>query len=131
MRYPHLFAPLTLGSATLKNRIIMGSMHTRLECVDRPADRLAAFYAERARGGAALVITGGVSPDGAGRMEEDSLVLDRREQLPFHRHIVDAVHAAGAPICLQVLHAGRYAKLDAWSAHPTSLRQSIAANRMR
>ncbi len=110
--YPRLFEPLALGPLTLEHRIVMGSMHTRLECVDRPAERLAAFYAERARGGVALVITGGVSPDSAGRMEEDSLVFDRREQIPFHRQIVDTVHAAGAPICLQILHAGRYAKLD-------------------
>ena len=110
--YPRLFEPLALGSLTLKNRIVMGSMHTRLECADRPAERLAAFYAERARGEASLVITGGVSPDSAGHMEEDSLVFNRRDQLPFHRRIVDAVHAAGAPICLQILHAGRYAKLD-------------------
>jgi 2,4-dienoyl-CoA reductase (NADPH2) len=110
--YPRLFAPLPLGPLTLKNRIVMGSMHTRLECADRPAERLAAFYAERARGEAALVITGGVSPDSAGRMEEDSLVFNRRDQLPFHRRIVDTVHAAGAPICLQILHAGRYAKLE-------------------
>jgi len=110
--YPRLFEPLALRSLTLKNRIVMGSMHTRLESADRPAERLAAFYAERARGEASLVITGGVSPDRAGRMEEDSLVFNRRDQLPFHRQIVDAVHAAGAPICLQILHAGRYAKLD-------------------
>jgi 2,4-dienoyl-CoA reductase (NADPH2) len=110
--YPRLFTPLPLGPLTLKNRIVMGSMHTRLECVDRPAERLAAFYAERARGGVSLVLTGGVSPDGPGRMEADSLVFDRRDQIPFHRTIVDAVHAAGAPICLQILHAGRYAKLD-------------------
>jgi 2,4-dienoyl-CoA reductase (NADPH2) len=110
--YPRLFEPLALGPLTLKNRIVMGSMHTRLECADRPAERLAAFYAERARGGVALVITGGVSPDRAGRMEEDSLVFNRRDQIPFHRRIVDAVHAGGAPICLQILHAGRYAKLD-------------------
>jgi 2,4-dienoyl-CoA reductase (NADPH2) len=110
--YPRLFAPLALGPLTLKNRIVMGSMHTRLECIDRPAERLAAFYAERARGGVSLVITGGVSPDAPGRMEEDSLVFDRRDQIPFHRRIVDAVHAAGAPICLQILHAGRYAKLE-------------------
>ncbi len=110
--YPHLFTPLALGPLTLANRVVMGSMHTRLECADRPAERLAAFYAERARGGVSLVITGGVSPDAPGRMEADSLVFDRRDQIPFHRTIVDAVHAAGAPICLQILHAGRYAKLD-------------------
>jgi 2,4-dienoyl-CoA reductase (NADPH2) len=108
--YPRLFQPLPLGPLTLRNRIVMGSMHTRLESADRAAERLAAFYAERARGGAALIITGGVSPDSPGRMEEDSGILDRPEQVPFHRTIVDAVHAAGAPICLQILHAGRYAR---------------------
>jgi 2,4-dienoyl-CoA reductase (NADPH2) len=108
--YPHLFTPLPLGPLTLRNRIVMGSMHTRLESADRPAERLAAFYAERARGGAAMIITGGVSPDSPGRMEEDSGIFDRPEQVPFHRTIVEAVHAAGAPICLQILHAGRYAK---------------------
>jgi len=110
--YPHLFTPLRLGPITLANRIVMGSMHTRLEAGDRPAERLAAFYAERARGGAGLIITGGVSPDRPGRMEEDSRVLDSADELPFHRTIVDAVHAAGAPICLQILHAGRYAKCN-------------------
>jgi 2,4-dienoyl-CoA reductase (NADPH2) len=110
--YPRLFEPLPLGPLTLRNRIVMGSMHTRLESADRPAERLAAFYAARARGGVGMVITGGVSPDSPGRMEEDSSIFDRADQIPFHRTIVDAVHAAGAPICLQILHAGRYAKCD-------------------
>jgi 2,4-dienoyl-CoA reductase (NADPH2) len=115
--YPRLFQPLQAGSLTLANRIVMGSMHTRLEASDRPAERLAAFYAARARGGAGMIITGGVSPDSPGRMEEDSSIFDSPEQIPFHRTIVDAVHAAGAPICLQILHAGRYAKCsDAVSA---------------
>jgi 2,4-dienoyl-CoA reductase (NADPH2) len=108
--YPRLFEPLKLGPLTLANRIVMGSMHTRLEAADRPAERLAAFYAARARGGVGMVITGGVSPDSPGRMEEDSSIFAAAEQIPFHRTIVDAVHAAGAPICLQILHAGRYAK---------------------
>ncbi len=108
--YSRLFQPLKVGALTLANRIVMGSMHTRLEAADRPAERLAAFYAARARGGAALIITGGVSPDSPGRMEEDSSIFDSPEQIPFHRTIVDAVHAAGSPICLQILHAGRYAK---------------------
>jgi 2,4-dienoyl-CoA reductase (NADPH2) len=110
--YPHLFAPLALRSMTLRNRIVMGSMHTRLESEPDGAERLAAFYAERARGGAALIITGGVSPDRAGVMEADSDVLDDPSRIPFHRVITDAVHAAGARICLQILHAGRYAKID-------------------
>jgi 2,4-dienoyl-CoA reductase (NADPH2) len=108
--YPRLFEPLKVGSLTLANRIVMGSMHTRLEASDRPAQRLAAFYAARARGGAGMIITGGVSPDSPGRMEEDSSIFDSADQISFHRTIVDAVHSAGAPICLQILHAGRYAK---------------------
>jgi 2,4-dienoyl-CoA reductase (NADPH2) len=108
--YPRLFQPLEAGPLTLANRIVMGSMHTRLESADRPAERLAAFYAARARGGAALILTGGVSPDSPGRMEEDSGIFASPDEIPFHRTIVDAVHAAGAPICLQILHAGRYAK---------------------
>jgi 2,4-dienoyl-CoA reductase (NADPH2) len=108
--YPRLFEPLQLGPLTLANRVVMGSMHTRLEAADRPAERLAAFYAARARGGVGMVITGGVSPDSPGRMEEDSSIFATAGQLPFHRTIVDAVHAADAPICLQILHAGRYAK---------------------
>jgi 2,4-dienoyl-CoA reductase (NADPH2) len=110
--YPNLFAPLALGAMTLRNRVVMGSMHTRLECEPDGAERLAAFYAERARGGAALIITGGVSPDRAGVMEPDSDVLEDAARIPFHRVITDAVHAAGGRICLQVLHAGRYAKID-------------------
>jgi 2,4-dienoyl-CoA reductase (NADPH2) len=110
--YPRLFEPLPLGPLTLANRIVMGSMHTRLESADRAAERLAAFYAARARGGVGMVITGGVSPDSPGRMEEDSSIFDRADQIPFHRTIVDAVHAAGVPICLQILHAGRYARCD-------------------
>ncbi len=108
--YPRLFTPLRIGPLTLANRIVMGSMHTRLEAADRPAERLAAFYAARARGGAGMIITGGVSPDSPGRMEEDAGIFASRDEIPFHRAIVGAVHAAGAPICLQILHAGRYAK---------------------
>ncbi|MCG6876262.1 MAG: NADPH-dependent 2,4-dienoyl-CoA reductase [Betaproteobacteria bacterium] len=110
--YPHLFAPLALRSLALKNRIVMGSMHTRLECEPDGAERLAAFYAERARGGAALIVTGGVSPDRAGLLEPDADALDDAARIPFHRTITDAVHAAGGRICLQILHAGRYAKID-------------------
>ncbi|MCX7143507.1 MAG: NADPH-dependent 2,4-dienoyl-CoA reductase, partial [Proteobacteria bacterium] len=74
--YPHLFQPLRAGNVTLKNRIIMGSMHTRLESEPDGSARAAAFYAERARGGAALIITGGYSPDPAGLLEADSGALD-------------------------------------------------------
>ena len=111
--YPHLFQPLRVGALTLKNRIVMGSMHTRLEATPEGSARAAAFYAERARGGAALIITGGYSPDAAGLLEADAGALDHPDKLAEHRLVTDAVHAAGGLICLQILHAGRYAKHDA------------------
>jgi len=110
--YPRLFRPLRAGPVTLKNRIVMGSMHTRLEAMPDGSARAAAFYAERARGGVALIITGGCSPDAAGLLEADSGALDHPDKLALHRVVTDAVHAAGSLICLQILHAGRYAKHD-------------------
>lgn len=111
--YPRLFQPLQAGALTLKNRIVMGSMHTRLETTPDGSARAAAFYAERARGGAALIITGGYSPDAAGLLEADAGALDHTDKLDLHRPVTDAVHAAGGLICLQILHAGRYSKHDA------------------
>jgi 2,4-dienoyl-CoA reductase (NADPH2) len=109
--FPHLLSPLRVGPLTLPNRLVMGAMHTRLETLDRPLQRLAAFYARRAQGGAALILTGGHSPVPEGVMDAGGLVLDRAEQLADHRVITDAVRAAGGAIALQILHAGRYAKL--------------------
>jgi len=111
--YPRLFQPLRAGPVMLKNRIVMGSMHTRLETTPGGSTRAAAFYAERARGGVALIITGGYSPDAAGLLEADAGALDHPDKLAEHRVVTDAVHAAGSLICLQILHAGRYAKHDA------------------
>ena len=111
--YPHLFQPLQVGPLKLKNRIVMGSMHTRLECEPDGAARAAAFYAERARGGVALIVTGGYSPNAAGLLEADAGALDHADKCDEHRVVTDAVHAAGSRICLQILHAGRYAKHDA------------------
>ncbi len=109
-RFPRLTSPLALGAARLKNRMVMGSIHTRLENEKDGVARLAAFYAARARGGVAMIISGSVSPNFEGRVEEDGLVLDSRERLAEHRPIVDAVHAAGSTMLMQVLHAGIYAK---------------------
>jgi 2,4-dienoyl-CoA reductase (NADPH2) len=107
--YPHLMAPINLGFATLKNRVIMGSMHTGLE--DDPAHfpRLAAYFAERARGGVGLIVTGGFSPNEAGRAFEGGGKLSTAEEAGAHRIITDAVHAEGGKIALQILHTGRYA----------------------
>ena len=86
--FPSLLKPLDLGFTTLANRAIMGSMHTRLETLDRPLERIARFYADRARGGAALIITGGFSPNEEGLLEPKGPVLNSRDQ------IGDKVHAA-------------------------------------
>ncbi len=111
--FPRLFAPLDLGFIRLPNRLVMGSMHTRLESEADGARRLAAFYAERARGGAGLIITGGVAPNRDGLLEDDADVLDDSARGAFHRTVTDAVHAEGGRICLQILHAGRYARIAA------------------
>jgi 2,4-dienoyl-CoA reductase (NADPH2) len=108
----------------------MGSMHTRLDTLDRPVDRQAAFYAARARGGVALVITGGVAPNAAGRMEEDAAVMATAADAEERRPIVDAVHAQGALIVMQILHAGAYAKLAA-PVGPGAYRAPINANAAR
>ncbi|MFP2421654.1 FAD-dependent oxidoreductase [Pseudescherichia vulneris] len=106
--YPSLFAPLDLGFTTLKNRVLMGSMHTGLE--ERPdgTERLAAFYAERARHGVALIVTGGVAPAPSGVGMEGGAVLNDASQLAHHRPITEAVHKEGGKIALQILHTGRY-----------------------
>ncbi|RPE77313.1 NADPH-dependent 2,4-dienoyl-CoA reductase [Vulcaniibacterium tengchongense] len=106
--YPHLFAPLDLGFCTLPNRVLMGSMHTGLE--DKAADfpKLAAYFAERAAGGVGLMVTGGFSPNLAGWLKPLGGTLRWRWQVGRHRQVTRAVHAHGARICLQILHAGRY-----------------------
>ncbi|WP_395063355.1 FAD-dependent oxidoreductase [Paraburkholderia silvatlantica] len=109
-RYPCLFSPISIGGATLKNRIIMGSIHTRLENEPDAQTKLAAFYRERARGGVGLIITGGVSPNFEGRVEEGAHVLESQADIAEHRPIIDAVHAEGGKIALQILHTGIYAK---------------------
>src|SRR5688572_21041907 len=106
--YPHLFRPLELGFATLPNRILMGSMHTGLEARPDGMERLAAFYAERARGGAALIVTGGFSPNEAGNLGPHRAEMSSEQDRDRHRVIPKAVHEAGGRIVLQVLHSGRY-----------------------
>ncbi|HNV14493.1 MAG TPA: NADPH-dependent 2,4-dienoyl-CoA reductase, partial [Dermatophilaceae bacterium] len=107
--YPHLLAPLDLGFVTLPNRALMGSMHVGLEEVPGGFERMGAFYAERARGGAALIVTGGFGPNEAGALLPGAALLTTPEEADRHRVVTDAVHAAGGRICLQILHAGRYA----------------------
>ncbi|MEO7744162.1 MAG: NADPH-dependent 2,4-dienoyl-CoA reductase [Usitatibacter sp.] len=106
--YPHLLAPLDLGFATLKNRVLMGSMHTGLEDRAKNFPRLAAYFAERARGGVGLMITGGFAPNIEGWLAPFGSRLASRAHAVKHRPITAAVHAEGGKIALQILHAGRY-----------------------
>ena len=124
MPHGHLFAPLELGFTTLPNRIVMGSMHTGLE--DRAADfpKLAAYFAERARGGAGLLVTGGISPNRAGWAKPFAGKLSAPREIARHRLVTDAVHAEGGRICMQILHTGRYA-YHPFPVAPTALRAPI------
>jgi 2,4-dienoyl-CoA reductase (NADPH2) len=116
--YPHLLAPLDLGFITLRNRTVMGSMHTGLEEAPDGFERLAAFYAARARGGAGLIVTGGVAPNEAGVVFPGAAKLTDPGEARAHRPVTEAVHAANGRICLQILHTGRYA------AHPGAVAPS-------
>jgi 2,4-dienoyl-CoA reductase (NADPH2) len=106
--YPHLLAPLDLGFCTLPNRVLMGSMHTGLE--DRASDygKLAAYFAERARGGVGLMVTGGIAPNLVGWLKPFSSKLSWPWETRKHRRVTEAVRAEGGRICMQILHAGRY-----------------------
>ncbi|WP_054813604.1 NADPH-dependent 2,4-dienoyl-CoA reductase [Nocardia arizonensis] len=106
--YPRLFEPLDLGFTTLRNRVVMGSMHTGLEDRSWDTNKLAAYFAERARGGVGLVITGGYSPNRTGRLLPFGAKLTTRTEAYRHRAITRAVHDAGGKIAIQILHAGRY-----------------------
>jgi len=119
-----LFAPLDLGFTQLKNRFLMGSMHTGLEEHPDGVARLAAFYAERARAGVALIVTGGIAPSPEGVVSRGASVLNNASQLPHHREVTDAVHQAGGKIALQILHAGRYSYQPALVA-PSALQAPI------
>ncbi|GAB2791566.1 NADPH-dependent 2,4-dienoyl-CoA reductase [Halomonas shantousis] len=107
--YPHLFRALELGPLTLKNRILMGSMHTNLEEAPHGFARLAAFYRERARAGVGLIVTGGIAPNPEGAVFQSAAKLTTAEESERHRPITEAVHAEQGRICMQILHAGRYA----------------------
>ena len=106
--YPKLLEPLDLGFTTLKNRVLMGSMHTMLEDIDGGIPRLAAFYAERARGQVGLIVTGGVAPSKQGLALPVGHPLDNLEEAEKHKEVTKAVHDEGGKICMQILHVGRY-----------------------
>ncbi|WP_312239448.1 NADPH-dependent 2,4-dienoyl-CoA reductase [Pantoea sp.] len=122
--YPSLFTPLDLGFTRLKNRFLMGSMHTGLEEHPEGASRLAAFYAERARAGVALIVTGGIAPCPEGVVASGGAMLNDEAQCSWHRIVTDAVHEAGGKIALQILHAGRYSYQHALVA-PSAIQAPI------
>ena len=107
--YPHLLAPLDLGFTTLKNRVLMGSMHTGLEEVEDGHERMAAYFGERAKGGVGLIVTGGIGPNTEGGTHPNTKKLVSDDDIAGHRQITDAVHEHDGKICLQILHTGRYA----------------------
>jgi 2,4-dienoyl-CoA reductase (NADPH2) len=122
--YPNLLAPLDLGFVTLPNRVLMGSMHTGLEDRARDYDKLAAYFAERARGGAGLMVTGGIAPNFAGSLAPFASELAWRWQVARHRKVTRAVHTEGGRICMQILHAGRYA-YQPFSVAPSRIKSPI------
>ena len=121
--YPHLFAPLDLGFTTLRNRVLMGSMHTGLEDGNQH-DRLAAYFRERARGEVGLIVTGGYAPNRAGWVKPFAGKLTTRGEAAKHRTVTDAVHAEDGKIALQILHAGRYA-YHPFAVAPSRIRSPI------
>lgn len=108
-QYPNMLKPLDLGFTVLKNRVIMGSMHTGLEEAENGFERMAAFFAERARGGVSLIVTGGFGPNKRAATHEHTKMLRSEDDCVGHRIVTDAVHAEDGKICMQILHTGRYA----------------------
>jgi len=116
--FPHLLAPLDLGFTTLKNRVLMGSMHTGLEDHKKDFPRLAAYFSERAAGEVGLIVTGGIAPGLRGSLLPSPSGLFNRLQVPQHKLVSTAVHQEGGKICMQILHGGRY------SYHPLNVAPS-------
>ena len=106
--FDHLLSPLQVGNTIIKNRVLMGSMHTNLEEIEGGFDRLAVFYRERALGQVGLIITGGIAPNEAGCTSAKAAKLSTEDEVAHHQKITQAVHDAGGKICMQILHTGRY-----------------------
>ncbi len=129
-RYRHLLAPLDLGFTTLPNRVLMGSMHTGLEDHRRDYQKLAAYFAERAAGGVGLMVTGGIAPNIVGRAAPFAGKLSMPWEVGRHRLVTNAVHGEGGRICMQILHAGRYA-YQPLAVAPSAIRSPISPFRPR
>ncbi|MEE1772374.1 NADPH-dependent 2,4-dienoyl-CoA reductase [Streptomyces sp. JV185] len=124
--YPNLLSPLDLGFTTLPNRVLMGSMHIGLEEVEHGFERMAAFYAERARGGVGLMVTGGIAPDARGCSVPGGARMTTEAEAEQHARVTAAVHAAGGRIAMQILHFGRYAHHPGLVA-PSAIQAPISA----
>ncbi|WP_310961844.1 NADPH-dependent 2,4-dienoyl-CoA reductase [Nocardioides terrisoli] len=122
--YPRLFEPITIGDLTLRNRAVMGSMHTGLEDHFWDLPKLAAYFGARARGGVGLIITGGYAPNKQGWLKPFASQMTTRLQSERHKQVTEAVHEEGGAIALQVLHAGRYAYVP-WSVSASAIRAPI------
>ncbi|MGB0638450.1 MAG: FAD-dependent oxidoreductase [Myxococcota bacterium] len=123
-KYPHLLSPIDVGGVTLPNRVLMGSMHVGLEEEWGRLEKMAAYFAARAKGGVGLIVTGGVSPNLAGGVKPFAAKLSNSYEVWKHRVVTDAVHKEGGRIAMQILHAGRYAYLP-WSVAPSALKSPI------
>ena len=124
-QFPHLLAPLDLGFTTLRNRVLMGSMHTGLEELG-DWDRIATYYADRAKGGAALIVTGGMSPSPEGGVAASAAGLFSDQDIANHAIVTKRVHENGGRIAMQILHAGRYAYNPACVA-PSAIKSPISS----
>lgn len=126
--YQHLLAPLDLGFTTLKNRVLMGSMHTGLEELENGFTKMAVFYAERARGGVGLIVTGGIAPNEAGMVMPGSATMKNESDCLSHQIITNAVHQENGKIAMQILHTGRYGFHNK-TVSPTGERSPITFSR--
>ena len=124
-KYKHIFEPLDLGFTTLKNRIFMGSMHTGLEEEKNGIDKIATYYAERAKGGVGLIVTGGIAPNVQGWTGPFSARMSTKKHAKHHKIITDAVHKEGGKICMQILHAGRYG-YHPFAVAPSAIKSPIS-----
>ncbi|MBN1252528.1 MAG: NADPH-dependent 2,4-dienoyl-CoA reductase [Bacteroidales bacterium] len=124
-KYPKLFEPLDLGFTTLKNRVLMGSMHTGLEEIKGGYEKMAAYFGERAKGGVGLIVTGGIAPNTAGRVGPFSSKMTSKKTAEKHKIVTKAVHENGGKICLQILHTGRYG-YHPFAVAPSSIKSPIS-----
>ncbi|MCT4582894.1 MAG: NADPH-dependent 2,4-dienoyl-CoA reductase [Flavobacteriales bacterium] len=124
-KYPHLFEPLDLGFTTLKNRFLMGSMHTGLEEHKGGYEKMAAYYGERAKGGVGLIVTGGIAPNVAGWVGPFSSKMTNKKTALKHKIVTDEVHKHGGKICMQILHTGRYG-YHPFAVAPSALKAPIS-----